>query len=155
MRYIGSKVALLDSIEYVIKENTSGNEKIFCDLFSGTASVAKHFKNKYEVISNDFMYFSYVLQKATIENNHIPDFKKLKKIGIQDPFKFLEESTCNKVEENYFITRNYSPYGETHRMYVSVQNAMRIDYIRSTIEAWKNENLLNQDEYFYLLASLI
>ncbi|MCI9639575.1 MAG: Dam family site-specific DNA-(adenine-N6)-methyltransferase [Emergencia sp.] len=155
VRYIGSKVALLDSIEYVIKENTSGNEKIFCDLFSGTASVAKHFKNKYEVISNDFMYFSYVLQKATIENNHIPDFKKLKKIGIQDPFKFLEESTCNKVEENYFITRNYSPYGETHRMYVSVQNAMRIDYIRSTIEAWKNENLLNQDEYFYLLASLI
>ena len=66
MRYIGSKLALLDNIESVINENTTGKEQVFCDLFSGTASVAKHFKHRYEIISNDFLYFSYVIQKATI-----------------------------------------------------------------------------------------
>ena len=45
MRYIGSKLALLDNIESVINENTTGKEQVFCDLFSGTASVAKHFKH--------------------------------------------------------------------------------------------------------------
>mgnify|MGYP002335477663 CR=1 FL=1 len=61
MRYIGSKLALLDNIESVINENTTGKEQVFCDLFSGTASVAKHFKHRYEIISNDFLYFSYVI----------------------------------------------------------------------------------------------
>ena len=50
MRYIGSKLALLDNIESVINENTTGKEQVFCDLFSGTASVAKHFKHRYEII---------------------------------------------------------------------------------------------------------
>ena len=78
MRYIGNKTNLLNNIDQVIKENCDGEEKIFCDLFSGTSSVARYFKNRYKIISNDLLYFSYVLQKATIENNNIPEFKKLK-----------------------------------------------------------------------------
>lgn len=155
MRYIGSKAALLDNIELVINENTTGRERVFCDLFSGTAAVAKHFKQKYQVISNDFLHFSYVLQKATIENNQKPLFNKLKAIGIQDPFLFLEETPCNHMEEGYFISHNYAPVDHCERMYVSVKNAMRIDFIRHTIESWKRENLLTKDEYYYLLAGLI
>lgn len=155
MRFIGSKAALLDNIEFVINENTTGRERVFCDLFSGTTSVAKHFKQKYEIISNDFLHFSYVLQKATIENNRKPLFKKLKAIGIYDPFLFLEETPCSHIEEDYFISRNYAPSNNCERMYVSVKNAMRIDFIRHTIESWKRENLLNEEEYYYLLAGLI
>lgn len=155
MRYIGSKIALLDNIETVIHENTTGQERVFCDLFSGTGSVAKHFKHKYEVISNDFLHFSYVLQKATIENNTVPSFKKLKTIGIHDPFLFLEETPCNHIDTDYFITRNYAPNNNCERMYVSAKNAVRIDFIRHTIESWKNENLLTEDEYYYLLAGLL
>ena len=141
MRYIGSKLALLDNIESVINENTTGKEQVFCDLFSGTASVAKHFKHRYEIISNDFLYFSYVIQKATIENNMRPTFDKLKTIGIQDPFRFLEETPCNNIEDDYFISRNYAPGKDCSRMYVSLKNALRIDFIRQTIESWKHENL--------------
>ncbi len=155
MRYIGSKAALLEQIEAVIEENTTGKEQVFCDLFSGTAVVAKYFKQKYRVISNDFLYFSYVLQKAAIENNEKPAFQKLNKIGIQDPFKFLEESTCSHIGENYFITQNYSPGDGCSRMYLSNKNAVRIDFIRTTIEAWKKEGLLSEGEYYYLLAGLI
>jgi adenine-specific DNA methylase len=43
MRFIGCKENLLDFIEtFVQLKNIKGN--VFCDLFSGTGSVAKHFK---------------------------------------------------------------------------------------------------------------
>ena len=46
MRFIGNKTNLLNDIQKVIKENCDGSEKVFCDLFSGTSSVARFFKNK-------------------------------------------------------------------------------------------------------------
>ena len=38
MRFIGSKTNLLKNIAMVISENTTGNEDIFCDIFSGIYS---------------------------------------------------------------------------------------------------------------------
>ena len=158
MRFIGSKIALLNNIENVINENTTGKESSFCDIFSGTGAVAKHFKSKYEIYSNDLLYFSYIIQKATVENNNKPLFKKLKLIGIIDPIRYLEEfnieSKENQLERN-FIYKNYSPNDYSNRMYISNENALRIDFIRRTIEAWKRESLINELEYYYLLASLI
>lgn len=158
MRFIGSKATLLNNIDTVIEQNTTGKESVFCDIFSGTGIVARHFKSKYEVHSNDLLHFSYVIQKATIENNNKPKFEKLKKIGMSDPFKFLEETqiqVLNYNDNKYFITKNYTPHDDCERMYVSNKNAARIDFIRNTIEAWKNENLLTELEYYYLLAGLI
>ena len=40
-------------------------------------------------------------------------------------------------------------------MYFQNQNALKIDLIRLTIEEWKKEGLLTEEEYFYLLAALI
>lgn len=158
MRFIGSKANLLKNIDMVISQNTTGKESVFCDIFSGTGTVARYFKPRYEVHSNDVLYFSYVIQKATVENNRKPLFSKLKNIGINDPFKFLEETQIQILDyndDNYFITKNYTPHDNCERMYVSNKNAARIDFIRNTIEAWKNENLLAELEYYYLLAGLI
>ncbi len=158
MRFIGSKANLLNNIDVVISENTTGTESVFCDIFSGTGIVARHFKPKYEVHSNDSLYFSYVIQKATVENNRKPTFDKLRNIGITNPFKLLEETQIqilNYNDDSYFITKNYTPHDNCERMYVSNKNAARIDFIRKTIEAWKSENLLTEWEYFYLLAGLI
>ncbi len=158
MRFIGSKIALLDNIKKVIDDNTDGNESVFCDLFSGTASVARYFKQKYEIYSNDNLFFSYVIQKATVENNEVPKFEGLKAQGINDPFLFLEGTKIKIFDYNdshYFITQNYTPHDNCNRMYVSNKNAARIDFIRLTIEAWKKENLITELEYYYLLAGLI
>lgn len=158
MRFIGSKAKLLKNIETVISENADGNEEIFCDIFSGTGSVARYFKPRYEIISNDTLHFSYVIQKATIENNYTPEFSKLRSIGIRDPFRFLEETQIQILDYNddhYFITKNYTPHGGCERMYLSNKNAARIDFVRNTIEAWKIEGLLHELEYYYLLAGLI
>ena len=158
MRFIGSKTNLLNNIEYVINQNVQNLGGVFCDIFSGTCSVARHFKPFYEIHSNDSLYFSYVIQKATIENNTKPTFQKLKSIGILDPILFLEDTkiqTFDYNDEKYFIAKNYTPHDNCSRMYFSNKNAVRIDFIRNTIESWKKSNLLNELEYFYLLAALV
>lgn len=156
MRYIGNKTNLLKNINQVIKDNCDGNEKVFCDLFSGTSSVARSFKNRYKIISNDILYFSYVLQRATITNNEIPDFEKLKnKLNVENVLDYLETININRKKYKTFIYDNYSPNDNCERMYLTPENAKRIDYIRTTIEKWKKENLIKENEYFYLLATLI
>lgn len=156
MRYIGNKTNLLENINQVIKDNCQGDEKSFCDLFSGTASVARYFKNRYRIISNDLLYFSYILQRATISNNEIPKFEKLKKeLKIENILDYLETVDIKDKKYKSFIYDNYSPNKKCERMYLTPENAKRIDFIRNTIEEWKKEKLINENEYFYLLASLI
>ena len=156
MRYIGNKTNLLENINQVIKDNCQGDEKSFCDLFSGTASVARYFKNRYRIISNDLLYFSYILQKATISNNEIPKFEKLKKeLKKENILYYLETVDIKDKKYKSFIYDNYSPNKKCERMYLTPENAKRIDFIRNTIEKWKKEKLINENEYFYLLASLV
>jgi adenine-specific DNA-methyltransferase len=157
MRFIGGKTNLLTNIDAVIKENATGKEKVFCDLFSGTASVARFFKPKYNLISNDALHFSFVIQKALIENNQIPQFLKLKKKGIGDPLAYFESDSIGKQKRlpQGFISQNYSPLSKDKRMYFTNDNAKRIDFIRNAIELWKNNKDINEVEYYYLLACLI
>lgn len=158
MRYIGSKVLLLDKIKEVIDDNVNDESNIFCDIFSGTGTVARYFKEYYQVYSNDLMYFSYILQKATIENNKVPEFSKLKLIGINDPINYLETfdiSYINFSDKLYFTSNNYAPNEKCNRMYVTQENANRIDFIRIKLDEWKRDNLIDEQEYSYLLACLI
>lgn len=156
MRYIGNKTNLLKEINRVIEDNCNENEKIFCDLFSGTSSVARFFKNRYKIISNDILYFSYILQRATIFNNQKPNFEKLKnKLHIENVLDYLETININDNNYKKFISNNYAPNDNCERMYLTPENANRIDYIRTTIEKWKKEELINENEYYYLLATLI
>ena len=59
MRFIGSKVLLLKKIEEVIKNNIQDAES-FCDIFSGTASVARYFKKNYQIIRKTFTCCCYL-----------------------------------------------------------------------------------------------
>jgi len=171
MRFIGCKENLLGFIEKFIQErDIKGN--IFCDLFAGTASVGKHFKKLgYKIISTDLLYFSYVLQKVYIEQNQYPKFLRLLKHLKIDPVEatlFTTESQNAKEVIKYlnnlegkegFIYKNYSPEGtkgQTYvRKYFTGENAKKIDAIREKIEEWKDKELINEQEYFFLLCSLI
>ncbi len=171
MRFIGCKENLLDYIELFIKERNIRGE-VFCDLFSGTASVGKHFKKLgYKIISTDILYFSYVLQKVYIEQNQYPKFKgliKYLKLKPQQEAMFETEERDAKAVIRYlnsieglegFIYESYSPEGTKNQQYVRQYftgiNAKKIDAIREKIEEWKREGALNEQEYFYLLCSLI
>jgi len=154
MRFIGCKTNLLTEINNVIQENCDNTDRVFCDIFSGTGAVSRFFKPKYKIISNDMMYFSHILTAATIEINKMPDFEKLKEEGISDPLNFLEIAPINAADYGY-VTETFSPVGKAGRMYFNEENAERIDFIRDTIELWKQRNWIDQSEYKYLLACLI
>lgn len=157
MRFIGCKTLLLDMIKQVIDEKAPGAESL-CDIFSGTATVARYFKQWYEVYSNDLLYFSYVLQMATIKNDSMPKYRKLKsKLGISDPidyFNGLEAKDMEKLpKEKRFFQNTYAPTGG--RMYMTDENALRIDFARNTVEEWKESGLINDNEYYYLVACIV
>ncbi len=166
MRYIGNKENLLEKIHQVMQsKKIIGNS--FFDFFAGTTSVSKFFKKlNYQIYSSDLMYFSYVLQKAYISNNQELNFEKLlKKLNFQSSSLFASPiyiivEYLNQIEPiEGFISKNYTPSGtsglEIPRMYYSDENGKIIDAIRQEIELWKTENLINENEYFILLACLI
>lgn len=155
VRYIGSKSALLEQIEQVIDEHGSGEEQVFCDIFSGTGVVARYFKPRYTILSNDLLHFSYVIQKATVENNGVPAFDTLAAQGITNPLTYLEEAKLPESVEHYFIAKHYAPNDQCQRMYLTRDNALRVDYIRLTIEDWRQKGWISDHEYYYLLAALV
>lgn len=155
VRYIGGKSLLLDNILEVIKDNTT-DVKTVIDIFAGSGAVSKCLKkNGYKVYSNDFLYFSYVLNRGTIDINKKPNFEKL---GIDDPITYLNnlkiEDTDYKLKD-CFIYNNYSPHDKCERMYFTTKNAIKIDIIRKKVEEWFRQGKIIEDEYFYLLSSLI
>jgi len=167
LRFIGNKERLVDWIYSVIqKYNIEG--KVFFDFFAGTSNVGKFFKQKdYQIVSSDLLYFSYVLQKAYIQNNKIPKFEKLlENIKVKSNFLLIDNYSLvleylNQIDliDFGFIYNNYAPtetsHLETPRMYFTDENAKRIDTIRITIEDWKSSNLIDENEYYILLATLI
>lgn len=160
MRFIGNKQNLLDFIFSAVQENKV-YVGTFIDIFSGTTSVAKYYKSKgFKVISNDLLYFSYVFQKAYIENSSVPLFKGLHK-DIHEPtlISVLSYLNCCQNGKEGFIYKNFTLEGtktsQFQRNFFSEDNAKKIDAIRDTIEQWYSKKLLTENEYFVLISSLL
>lgn len=153
MRYIGGKSLLLDLIQETV--GGAGITTVL-DIFSGSNVVGNFFKQKgYHVTTNDFLYFSFAIARGTVGINRRPDFRRL---GIPDVLGYLNRLTPEEAgipPEKCFIHQNYAPNGGCSRMYFQPKNALKIDLIRLTIEKWNEEGVLDEDEYFYLLAALL
>lgn len=148
MNYIGSKYSLLDFIDCTIKTVVGENlsDLTFCDIFAGTGVVGRYFKTKVrKVISNDWEYYSYALNRNYIGNHD----------EIIDKEKYIEILNQLNGIENGFIYKQYCLGGGNNRQYFSDENGKKIDAIRSQIESWKNNNEITNDLYFFLLSSLI
>lgn len=152
MRYLGSKIKLLSSIEEVIEANNITGET-FADIFAGTGCVGDYFKDRYKVISNDFLYYAYVMNCAKLQNSKIPPFKNMKKhLGCNDVFEWFNSLKFD-LNKNFFFYNNYSPKGG--RMFFTEENAIKIDGIRLKIEDLYIGNVINEKEYYFLLASMM
>ena len=167
MRFIGNKENLIEVIYFELSSRNISGETFF-DFFAGTANVGKYFKKKgYSVLSSDILYFSYILQKAYIENNKKPDFAQLineidcgkKSTLFCSPLDLVIKWLNNIEPIDGFIYENYSPLGtaklDIPRMYFSDDNARKIDAIRIMIENWKKQQLITDYEYYILIACLI
>ncbi len=148
MNYIGSKYKLSDFIKSTIYSMVGNDlsDKVFCDLFAGTGIVGRNFKKEVQqVISNDFEYYSFVLNKNYIGNH----------LEINDKQTLIDELNNLPLIENGFIFQNYCLGSGSNRQYFSDENGKKIDTIRTKIQEWKQANSINESQYYFLLASLL
>ncbi|MBQ8997066.1 MAG: Dam family site-specific DNA-(adenine-N6)-methyltransferase [Clostridium sp.] len=152
MRYIGQKTKLLDNIEQLlIDKNILSSDLSFCDAFSGTATVGMYFKDKYkQIISNDNLYFSYVLTQAKLNTSE--EKYLFTGLGI-DPFEYFNNYDTSTFV-NGFIYKNYAPTVGKRQFFID-ENAKKIDFIRTTIDEWFRDKKINEQEKYYLIACLI
>jgi adenine-specific DNA-methyltransferase len=158
MRFIGNKELITSEIRELLDQKGLTNKKrtlfdevtktqlTFFDAFCGTGAVADSLKDSFNIVANDKLSWCVIYTRGricakdcTFENL---DF---------DPFEYFNSST--KTVKGFFY-KNYSP-AASNRMYFTPENAGRIDYFRTTIEKWKQSNLITENEYAHLLACLI
>lgn len=167
MNYIWSKKSLLNFIYTNIIKIVWKRNFIFSDLFAWTWIVWRYFKEKWHrVIANDLQYYSFVLNKNYIENhkelyfsNLLNEIPELLVWDVNNSKEIVIEYLNNLKWKKGFIYKNYSigwtKWKEFERMYFSDENAMKCDAIRSKIEEWRKKELINDNEYYFLLASLL
>lgn len=146
MNYIGSKNKLSSFIVTTVKNTVGTNLQhlTFCDLFAGTGIVGRTFKPLVkQVLANDVEFYSYILNRNYIGNH--------------TPLKFNDylEQLNNLPLKKGFIFENYGENGTANRLYFSEENAQRIDAVRLQIETWYKTSEINEDMYYFLLASLL
>jgi adenine-specific DNA-methyltransferase len=146
MNYIGSKHKLSKFIFETVVETCGKDlsQKTFCDLFAGTGIVGRKFKPYVkQVIANDVEYYSYVLNRNYIGNTTSFDFEE-----------FIKKLNSLPGKKG-FIFENYSEGGKAGRNYFTAENGQKIDAIRFQIENWKEASKITEDQYYFLLASLL
>lgn len=152
LNYIGSKFQLLEWIVEEIKEKTGWDSlagKRIADLFAGTGIVSYHFRTLGATgFANDAELYSAIITKA------------MTLCAYTDPCKEWIEAITKDFQEDKatapgYITRNYSNFEEQTRMFFTVKNALRIDYVRTRLEADRASGVITHNEHTYLLACLL
>lgn len=146
MNYIGSKLSLMDFLTQTIEEVTGisdGEGHILADLFAGTGIVGSTYREQgWKVISNDIQTYSYVLNKHYIENPHsMTD-------GLTDYLNELDGI-------DGFVYNNYCLGSGSERCYFTDENGRKCDAIRTEIDELLKTNRINENQYYWYLASLI
>ncbi|MFA6192692.1 MAG: DNA adenine methylase [Sulfurimonas sp.] len=148
MNYIGSKQKLASFLKDKIT-NVAGadlSQKVFCDIFAGTGIVGRTFKPYVKkVISNDLEEYSFVLNKNYIGNH----------AEIKNKEDFIAELNSLKLCESGFVYQNYCMGSGSERQYFSDENGKKIDTMRIKIREWRDENKIDENLYYFLLASLL
>ncbi|MEI0560050.1 DNA adenine methylase [Brachyspira pilosicoli] len=162
--YIGNKRRLLPFIENaflnILEEDK--NIKTALDLFAGSGSVSRLLKTlNLKVYSNDWEYYSYILNYAHICINE-KDVKNMFKHtgGVKNTINIINNiETIN--DKDRYISKYYAPLDDNNpdlkneRLFYTQYNATRIDIIRHNIEELYKNKAINKKEYYYLLASII
>lgn len=147
MRFIGNKELIASEILEILDQKGLANKQLtLLDAFCGAGAVSNSLKGSFNIVANDMLKWCVIYTRGRVCAYNC-NFENL---GF-DPFNYFNSN--NNIVQGFFY-KNYSP-GASKRMYFTPENAGRIDYFRITIEEWKETNLITENEYAYLLASLI
>lgn len=157
LNYIGSKYQLIDWLSENILAKTGWQSfagQRMSDLFAGTGYISYYFRTAgaSAVISNDAELYSSVISHAftrSVYNPRCAELINLWQLALVSGAHIPEYG----VQPGY-ITRNYSPsHSGCLRKFFTVDNAQRIDYLRTALERAKTG--LSDDDYKFLLASVV
>ena len=141
-RYTGSKYKLMPWIKELILENCPEHQSLF-DVFGGTGVVTAELLDITEKsIINDFLYSNEVFYKAFFSQEK---YNKKKLQAYVDKYAAIDKS---KIEDNY-VSINYGD------KYFRYEDAKLIGEIRENIQHDYEASLLNEHEFYILLASLL
>jgi adenine-specific DNA-methyltransferase len=145
LNYIGSKQTLSPILTDIITTEILDLKSLsFLDMFAGTGSVGFRFQEITNICSaNDLEYYSFIINSALLKCSYSTRLQE-----FIDHFNTLDGI-------NGLIYKNYSENYDCERMFFTSENAKKCDAIRVHIEELKNTNVINQNEYYFLLASLI
>lgn len=150
-RYIGSKARVVEQIaEHIGYPN--GNS--FVDAFCGTGAVAEIAAELgWSVRLNDHLVSATVMAAARLLSENDTPFRGVG--GYSAAIAALNSCEPKKG----FIWREYSPASYLltgiERRYFTEANAAKIDGIRATIRAWKDEGRISRPEEVLLVADLL
>lgn len=154
--YIGNKRKLLGLIQQALAKTNNMHSGVFFDAFAGSGVVARMAKKLgYTVIANDWEPYATQINRCYIECNQAPSFAALG--GYEAAIAYLNQ--LPPVEG--WITKHLCPTDDQHyniqtdRLFYTRVNGMRIDAMRAQIEAWEQQNLINQLEKACLLAPML
>lgn len=140
-RYTGSKYKLMEWIRELIIANCEG--KSFFDVFAGTGVVTEYMLNNYDkYIINDFLYSNEVIYKGFLLQE---DYNMDKLIKMIESYNKIDRA---KLKDNY-ISDNYGD------KYFNIDDAKIIGEIRENLQNKFNNKIVNNKEYYILLASLL
>lgn len=135
-RYLGSKQKMLEFIENVVNENTTGIETV-ADIFGGTGVVSDLFRKQgKKIIINDILHSNYVSFNTWFGTQKI-DYNKV--------INLIRELNKLQVKNDNYVSKNFG------NKYFSYENAKKIGAIREKIETFD----VNEREKAFLLTSLL
>lgn len=161
MNYIGSKKSLLSFLEEALGKCELKDQEetmVFCDIFSGTGAVGRHFKDKFSIIANDLEAYSSCLANHYILNHKEIKIKKYVQIlneleGVSDGFVF--NNYCPSGALSLVEKKTKEGIVELNRMYYSDENGKIIDEARMLVDTWLEEKEINKKQYSYLIAIIL
>jgi len=137
-RYTGSKYKLVDWISQLVSEQCEGMS--FCDMFAGTAVIAKRMLDFYDTVYiNDLLYSNEIIYRAFFEQSEYSG-TKLEKLK-----KEFAELDSEQIPENY-VSENYGD------KFFSRKDSLIIGYIRDYLDT---DNTLNEKEKNIMVSSLL
>ncbi len=138
-RYLGNKYKLLPFIKRVVDTECRNIESV-ADIFAGTGAVSSAFVDDQIIITNDLMYSNYICNYAWFSGQ---SYNPQVVIDYVVKYNQLENLEDNYMSENF---------GNT---YFSIEDCLRIGFIREDIENNFKSGKINKRERAILITSLL
>ena len=138
-RYLGNKYKLLPFIKCVVDTECRNIESV-ADIFAGTGAVSSAFVDDKIIITNDLMYSNYICNYAWFSGQ---SYNPQVVIDYVVKYNQLENLEDNYMSENF---------GNT---YFSIEDCLRIGFIREDIENNFKSGKINKRERAILITSLL